>query len=76
MTIAGALSFLPGGLGVQEIGMVKLLVAQAHGVSEPMAAAATFVTRLCTLWFAVIVGVVALFIMQRRTHVDLAALKK
>ena len=45
MTIAGALSFLPGGLGVQEIGMVKLLVAQAHGVSEPMAAAATFITR-------------------------------
>ncbi|MDB4964556.1 MAG: Integral rane protein [Myxococcales bacterium] len=76
MTIAGALSFLPGGLGVQEIGMVKLLVAQAHGVSEPMAAAATFVTRLCTLWFAVVVGVVALLVMQRRVKVDLAALKK
>jgi uncharacterized protein (TIRG00374 family) len=76
MTIAGALSFLPGGLGVQEIGMVKLLIAQAHGVSEPMAAAATFVTRLCTLWFAVIIGVVALVIMQRRTHVDLAKLER
>jgi uncharacterized protein (TIRG00374 family) len=74
MTIAGALSFLPGGLGVQEIGMVKLLVAQAHGVSEPTAAAATFVTRLCTLWFAVVVGVVALVVMQRRAHVDLQAL--
>jgi uncharacterized protein (TIRG00374 family) len=76
MTIAGALSFLPGGLGVQEIGMVKLLIAQAHGVSEPMAAAATFVTRLCTLWFAVLIGVVALVIMQRRTHVDLAKLER
>jgi len=74
MTIAGALSFLPGGLGVQEIGMVKLLIAQAHGVSEPVAAAATFLTRLCTLWFAVVVGVVALVIMQRRVRVDLAAL--
>jgi uncharacterized protein (TIRG00374 family) len=76
MTIAGALSFLPGGLGVQEIGMVKLLIAQAHGVSEPMAAAATFVTRLCTLWFAVIIGVVALVIMQRRTRIDLAKLER
>lgn len=76
MTIAGALSFLPGGLGVQEIGMVKLLIAQAHGVSEPVAAAATFVTRLCTLWFAVVIGVVALVIMQRRTRVDLARMER
>lgn len=74
MTIAGALSFLPGGLGVQEIGMVKLLVAKAQGVSAATAAAATFVTRLCTLWFAVVVGVAALVVTQRRTQVDLAAL--
>jgi glycosyltransferase 2 family protein len=76
MTIAGALSFLPGGLGVQEIGMVKLLIAQAHGLSEPTAAAATFITRVCTLWFAVIIGVVALVVMQRRARVDLGALKR
>jgi glycosyltransferase 2 family protein len=76
MTIAGALSFLPGGLGVQEIGMVKLLIAQAHGVSEPVAAAATFITRLCTLWFAVVVGVIALLIMQRRTRVNLGELRR
>ena len=74
MTIAGALSFLPGGLGVQEIGMVKLLVVQADGVSEPVAAAATFVTRLCTLWFAVVVGVMALALTQRRARVDLSTL--
>jgi uncharacterized protein (TIRG00374 family) len=74
MTIAGALSFLPGGLGVQEIGMVKLLVAQARGVTEATAAAATFVTRLCTLWFAVVVGVAALLWVQRRTRVDLSTL--
>lgn len=76
MTVAGALSFLPGGLGVQEIGMVKLLITQAHGVSEPMAAAATFITRLCTLWFAVVIGVIALVVMQRRTHVNLGALRR
>jgi uncharacterized protein (TIRG00374 family) len=76
MTIAGALSFLPGGLGVQEIGMVQLLVAQAHGVTAATAAAATFVTRLCTLWFAVLVGVAALMLVQRRKRVDLNALRK
>jgi glycosyltransferase 2 family protein len=74
MTIAGALSFLPGGLGVQEIGMVKLLVAQARGVTEASAAAATFITRLCTLWFAVLLGVIALVIVQRRLRVDLSSL--
>ncbi|MCU1278022.1 MAG: Integral rane protein [bacterium] len=66
MTVAGALSFLPGGLGVQEIGMVNLLVARAFGVTAATAAAATFVTRLCTLWFAVAIGSLALVIIQRR----------
>jgi uncharacterized protein (TIRG00374 family) len=74
MTVAGALSFLPGGLGVQEIGMVQLLVARAGGVTAAIAAAATFITRLCTLWFAVIVGVVALLLLQRRARVDLTGL--
>jgi glycosyltransferase 2 family protein len=74
MTIAGALSFLPGGLGVQEGGMVSLLVSTAHGLGKARAAAATFVTRLCTLWFAVLVGLVALLIVQRRRAVDLGKL--
>jgi uncharacterized protein (TIRG00374 family) len=61
MTVAGALSFVPGGLGVTEIGMVELLVATAQGVDRQTALAATFVTRGCTLWFAVLVGLVALW---------------
>jgi uncharacterized membrane protein YbhN (UPF0104 family) len=77
MTVAGALSFLPGGLLVQEGGMVALLVAAARGritqISEPTAIAATLVTRLCTLWFAVAVGVVALSAMRRA--VDLRGLE-
>jgi glycosyltransferase 2 family protein len=66
MTIAGALSFLPGGLGVTEAGMTALLVATATGVDTPTAFAATFVVRLCTLWFAVLVGVAALVRFERR----------
>jgi uncharacterized membrane protein YbhN (UPF0104 family) len=69
MTIAGALSFLPGGLGVTEAGMTALLVELAGGVDKATAFAATFVVRLCTLWFAVAVGLVALAIVQRRYHV-------
>jgi uncharacterized protein (TIRG00374 family) len=75
MTIAGALSFLPGGLGVQEGGMVALLVKTATGVGTATAAAATFITRLCTLWFAVAVGLVALTLVRRRTHVELAGMR-
>jgi glycosyltransferase 2 family protein len=69
MTIAGALSFLPGGLGVTEGGMLLLLTRLGDGVAHGVAAAATFVTRLCTLWFAVVVGLLALVWFARRTHV-------
>jgi uncharacterized membrane protein YbhN (UPF0104 family) len=74
MTVAGALSFLPGGLGLQEVGMVQLLLTSAHGVTRSAAFAATFVTRVCTLWFAVAVGLAALLWQRRRVSVDLAAL--
>jgi uncharacterized protein (TIRG00374 family) len=66
MTIAGALSFLPGGLGVTEAGMIGLLMRLARGVDRPVAFGSTLITRLCTLWFAVVVGFVALLWLQRR----------
>ncbi len=77
MTIAGALAFLPGGLGVTEAGMVALLLRAGSGLDDPTAFAATFVTRLCTLWFAVLIGVVALgFVRRTGAAVDLAALEE
>jgi uncharacterized protein (TIRG00374 family) len=69
MTIAGALSFLPGGLGVTEAGMLGLLVKLGTGIDRSTAAAATFITRVCTLWFAVGVGLVALVLFSRKTKV-------
>lgn len=63
-TIAGALSFLPGGLVVTEAAMTGLLVSS--GIDEPSAAAATILTRLATLWFAVALGVVAMAWLRRR----------
>jgi uncharacterized protein (TIRG00374 family) len=71
MTVAGALSFLPGGLGVTEMGMLQLLGKLGTGTGRSVAAAATFVTRACTLWLAVAVGLGALVLFARRTRVSL-----
>jgi uncharacterized protein (TIRG00374 family) len=76
MTVAGALSFLPGGLGVTEAGMLAMLGELAVGCGRSVAAAATFVTRLCTLWFAVVIGIVALLIFARRTKITVALPEK
>lgn len=56
--LAGALSFMPGGLGGAEAVMVGLLMWQ--GMPMPDAAAATVLIRLSTLWFAVLLGGVAI----------------
>ncbi len=56
--LAGALSFLPGGLGSAEAVMVSMLVLE--GMTMPSAVAATIFIRLATLWFAVLIGLVAL----------------
>lgn len=55
--LAGALSFLPGGLGSTEAVMVLLLSLAGAGQAE--AVAATLVCRLTTLWFAVALGSLA-----------------
>jgi uncharacterized protein (TIRG00374 family) len=65
-TIAGALSFLPGGLGVTEGAMTLALVDGAAHLSKANAFAATLVTRLATLWFAVALGVVFLALARAR----------
>ncbi len=66
-TIAGALSFLPGGLLVTEATMALFLVESSRGVDQPTAVAATILTRLATLWFAVVIGLVALAVFRRLT---------
>jgi uncharacterized protein (TIRG00374 family) len=66
MTIAGALSFLPGGLGITEAGMLALLTTFGSGINRGTAAAATFVTRATTLWFAVALGLGAMTLYARR----------
>ena len=65
-TIAGALSFLPGGLGVTEASMTILLVQASVGLDRAAAVDATLLTRLATLWFAVLLGLVCLAFARAR----------
>lgn len=57
-SLAGAVSMLPGGLGVAEGSLTGLLVAL--GTALPDAAAATLLIRAATLWLAVLLGAVTL----------------
>ncbi|HCK81558.1 MAG TPA: lysylphosphatidylglycerol synthase transmembrane domain-containing protein [Candidatus Competibacter sp.] len=59
--LAGALSFLPGGLGGTEMVMGGLLIA--FGADGATAVAITLLCRLATLWFAVALGGVAVAVL-------------
>jgi len=64
-TIAGAISMLPGGLGLTEVSMAALLqnllkLVRAESV------AATLMIRAVTLWFAVFLGAIVLALNARR----------
>lgn len=65
-TTAGALSFLPGGLGVTEGGMIALVLETVKGATRTIAVAATILIRLATLWFAVILGFLTMGWMRWR----------
>ncbi|MBI3971476.1 MAG: flippase-like domain-containing protein [Chloroflexi bacterium] len=59
-TLAGAISLLPGGAGAAEATIAAVLVQQ---MDKEIAAAATLLIRLCTLWFGATLGVVALVLL-------------
>lgn len=63
-TVAGALSFFPGGLGITE-GSLTFLISDA-GFSTDIAILATFIIRVATLWFAIFIGAISLFLLQKR----------
>lgn len=55
--LAGAASFIPGGVGSTEAVMALLLLAS--GADQTLALAAPLISRLSTLWFAVGLGMLA-----------------
>jgi uncharacterized protein (TIRG00374 family) len=65
-TLAGAVSFLPGGLVFTEGILFALLFQVFEMVGDAhTATAATAIIRFCTLWFAVALGLVALVGVRR-----------
>jgi hypothetical protein len=75
------LIIFPGGLGVTEILIGKLVRPRfqgelvrtlgtstdaALGIAQQKAAATVILARLCTLWFAVVVGIAATALFTRR----------
>jgi len=60
--VVGALTFLPGGLGSTEAVMYGLLVGLGLGSTE--AVAATMLIRLSTLWYAVVLGLLAILRLE------------
>lgn len=60
--LAGALSFIPGGIGSTEVVMVLLL--KLVGADMPSAIAATLICRIATLWFAVIIGIIVFAFLE------------
>lgn len=62
--IVGTVSMLPGGLGITEGSLTFLLIEK--GVSKTTSVTTTFIVRVLTLWFAVLVGLIALSLLHRR----------
>jgi glycosyltransferase 2 family protein len=71
-TLAGALVPVPGGLGVTEAVIHEQLVHVA-GAPEDVATACMLLIRLATLWWAVLVGLVALGLLRLQFPRELAA---
>jgi uncharacterized protein (TIRG00374 family) len=60
--VVGGLTFLPGGLGGTEVVMYGLTVASGLGGTEALTA--TLLIRLATLWYAVVLGLLAILWLE------------
>jgi len=62
-SVLGAISTLPGGLGVAEGSMIGAMILL--GVTKTIAFGATLITRFATLWFGVFIGIVGLYFAKK-----------
>ncbi|GAC1384576.1 MAG: lysylphosphatidylglycerol synthase transmembrane domain-containing protein [Ktedonobacteraceae bacterium] len=70
-SLIGSASGLPGGLGTADgsmLGLIHVLVTP----SATVGGAATLLIRLCTLWFGLGLGVIAVLIFRSTQHTDFA----
>lgn len=68
----GGASLLPGGLGATEASAAALLlvVIDDPDLTRTIAASATLLLRVATLWFGVIIGIIALVVVARWTQAE------
>jgi uncharacterized membrane protein YbhN (UPF0104 family) len=64
-SLAGALIPVPGGLGIVE-GMLREQLVVLGGVPTAVATSSMILVRFATLWWAVLVGFMALGLLRRR----------
>ena len=72
-TIIGSIAMLPGGLGVTEASLTGLMVLLK--IPKDISVASTFIIRVATLWFAVLIGVIAVYFYQKHSHKDINELE-
>ena len=71
--LVGALSFLPGGLGSTDAVMTALLVTHGYPVGDALVV--TIACRIVTLWFAVLLGWIAVWVLRRQTGAAVSSLQ-
>jgi uncharacterized protein (TIRG00374 family) len=72
-TIIGSIAMLPGGLGLTEASLTGLMVLL--NIPKDISVASTFIIRVATLWFSVIVGVISVYFYQRYSNKNLENLE-
>ncbi len=66
-SLVGSASGIPGGLGIADgsmLGLTRLLITS----SKAIGGAATLLIRLCTLWFGLALGIIALLLFRATQH--------
>lgn len=61
--LIGAASLIPSGIGVTEVGMIWLLTQV--GIDSDIAVISSFITRMLTLWPAMLIGLVCAFALKK-----------
>src|SRR5690606_16572940 len=67
--LAGAASMIPGGLGSTEAAIIALLAS--FGVAAGPSTVAAIGIRLATLWFAIVLGMLSITVLESRKTTNL-----
>ncbi len=63
-TILGSITMLPGGLGVTDGSLTFFMMN--YGIDGNISVASTFIIRVVTLWFAVLVGIISVAVYRKK----------